>query len=114
MCGKHGSADIGSMSAPVRQLRDGRDMRNSLSRISSIVYALVVLGCAGEIPTKESAPTGPKTSTGAQYNLVDVDNNGVADALDLTGDLVPDLMFGPGNCDDPLVDADGDGVPEGI
>ena len=77
-----------------------------LTRLAVSLAALTVLGLAacGEVQETKTAP---------QYNLVDQDQDGLPDAIDIDGDGVPDVQI-DALCEDPLVDADHDGVPEGI
>ncbi len=85
--------------------------RNSLAvlwMVVVVVMAMAYFGCVSEYPTGEGV---------AQYALVDMDGDGINDAIDLDVDGFPDLDMeseAGGVCDEPLVDNDGNGFPDGI
>src|SRR5688500_4009749 len=73
---------------------------------------LVAAGAAGAVGCTVGS-SEPKSSAAVSYNLIDSDNDGIPDCVDLDNDMQCDVNFGT-PCADPLVDADMDGIPEGL
>ena len=66
---------------------------------------LVVVGCT--VGSDE-----PHTSAATSYNLLDTNNDGVPDCVDLNNDNTCDVNFG--SCANPFVDTNNDGIPDGL
>src|SRR5262245_34721132 len=78
-----------------------------MKTLRAVLFPLVIaVGCS--VGADE-----PKSSQATSYNLIDNNNDGIPDCLDLDNDNQCDIGLGS-VCNDPLVDTNNDGIPEGL